>query len=79
MVDRSDLQWVRVLEAHKNTVSGLINRSRDRETMFVENLGVNIRYCVKSRSNSFTFIKAHSFCAAKRDMYIHEADFRFPR
>jgi hypothetical protein len=25
-----------------------------------------------------TFINAHSFCAARRDMYIHEADFLFP-
>ena len=27
----------------------------------------------------FTFMKAHSFWAASRDIYIHEADLRFPK
>ena len=35
--------------------------------------------CESSRKyKARTFMKAHSFCAANLDKYIHEADFRLP-
>jgi hypothetical protein len=33
----------------------------------------------KLRNRGGTFKNAHSFCAARRDMYIQEADLRLPK
>ena len=60
-------------------MAGLVNGLGDRETVFVQNLlQIEIQNHMDNLSSQ-TFIKAHSFCAARRDMYIHDADFRFPR
>jgi hypothetical protein len=46
--------------------------------MFVENLEFSQPEKIDEIIRVQTFIKAHSFCAANRDIYIHEADLRLP-
>lgn len=60
-------------------MSCLIDGSRNRESVFMKNLEPRLNDTVEDYRNETTFMKAHSFWAARRDMYIHDADFRFPR
>ena len=62
----------------------LIHRAGDGEVVFVENLqeGKSVRpsdpQCWPAVYHERTFMKAYSFSAASRDMYIHDADLRLP-
>ena len=59
----------------------LIYRLWDGKTMLVQNLRMKSSFqslIISWQAIKHTFIKAHSFCAASLDMYIHDADFRFP-
>lgn len=46
--------------------------------MISQDLGQDLSSIAGMSRANLTFMKAHSFCAASLDMYIHEADFRFP-
>ena len=57
----------------------LVNWLRNWEFMLVEDLQkVRIQWSLPVPEISLTFMKAYSFSAARRDIYIHDADFRLP-
>ena len=78
------LQRVGVDEFHEDAVPRLIHRAGDGEVVFVEDLqeGKSVRpsgpQCWPAVCPGRTFMKAYSFSAASRDIYIHDADFRLP-
>ena len=63
----------------------MIHRAGDGEVVFVENLqeGKSVRpsdpHCLPMLYPGHTFMKAYSFSAARRDMYIQLPELRFLR
>jgi hypothetical protein len=79
-----DPQRICINEFHQYTVSGLVYGPRHRELVFMQDLPSRTRPLERAPLTSHvfatrrTFNNAHSFCAANRDMYIHDADLRLP-
>jgi len=76
-------QGIRIHKLHQHAMSHLINRTRNRKLVLVQDLEEQIiiieGWSFTDQNDWRAFINAHSFCAANRDMYIHDADLRFPR
>ena len=72
-------QWVCIDKFHQHTVTSLVNGSWNGEAVLMKNLGRDDETGGSGQIVAQTFIKAHSFWAARRDIYIQEADFLFPR
>ena len=60
----------------------LVHRPRHREVVFVQHLTDAVSVETLDRQTQggtqLAFMNAYSFSAARRDMYIHDADFRLP-
>jgi hypothetical protein len=59
-------------------MSGLVDGLWYGETMFIKHLIEGEFSRTEEKRDVYTFMKAYSFCAERRERYIQDADFRLP-